>query len=415
MHLSKPVVLMQRWRFSYRCMASLASHYPINDTFYGLSEVQQQLRKTVFDFAQKEIAPRAAQIDKTDDFPEMRELWLKMGSLGLLGATADADFGGSGMGYFEHAIICEEIGRASGSVGLSYGAHANLCVNQINRSASEDQKRRYLPKLCSGEHVGAMAMSEAGSGSDALSMKLSAVLDGNSYVLNGTKYWITNGPHADVLLVYAKTEQAHKQGLSAFIVERNSPGFSSGHKLDKLGMRGSGTSELVFNDCRVSAENVVGGVNRGAAVLFSGLDLERLMIAAGALGIMQAACDVAFDYVHSRKQFGRPVGEFQLMQGKIADMYTKLNACRSYVYTAARAADDSGVSSKDCASVVLFVAECTTQVALQAIQCLGGNGYVNDYPTGRLLRDAKLFEIGAGTSEIRRLVVGRALNAEYKD
>ncbi|KAA0203375.1 hypothetical protein HAZT_HAZT011460 [Hyalella azteca] len=381
-----------------------------------LSFISIELRKSVFDFAQKELAPKAAQIDKDNEFPELKEFFQKMGSLGLLGATADPEYGGSGMGYFDHVLIMEELSRAAGGIALSYGAHSNLCVNQINRNGTEEQKRKYLPKLCSGEHIGALAMSEPGSGSDVVSMKLRAVKDGDSYILNGNKFWITNGPDADTLVVYAKTEpEKHQHGVSAFIIEKSFKGFSTAQKLDKVGMRGSNTSELIFEDCRVPAENMLGAVNKGVYVLFSGLDLERLVLAGGPLGIMQAACDVAFEYVHVRKQFGRPVGEFQLMQGKIADMYTSLNVCRSYLYTVARATDAGHCSSKDCAGVILYLAEQATQVALQAVQCLGGNGYINDYPTGRLLRDAKLYEIGAGTSEVRRLVIGRALNAEYKN
>ncbi|KAF2361781.1 Acyl-CoA oxidase/dehydrogenase central domain [Trinorchestia longiramus] len=399
------------------CLTSVrhGSYYPINDSFFGLSEEQQQLRKTVFDFAQKELAPKAAQIDKDNEFPEVKEFWKKMGSLGLLGPTADPEYGGSGMQYFDHVLIMEELSRAAGGIALSYGAHSNLCVNQINRNGTEEQKRKYLPKLCSGEHIGALAMSEPGSGSDVVSMKLKAVKDGDFYILNGNKFWITNGPDADTLVVYAKTEpEKHQHGVSAFIVEKGWAGFSTAQKLDKLGMRGSSTSELIFEDCMVPVENMLGEVNRGIYVLFSGLDLERLVLAAGPLGLMQAACDIAFEYVHTRKQFGQPIGEFQLMQGKIADMYVSLNACRSYLYTVARAVDAGYCSNKDCAGVILYLAEQATQVCLQALQCLGGNGYINDYATGRLVRDAKLYEIGAGTSEVRRLVIGRSLNTEYR-
>lgn len=327
------------------------------------------------------------------------------------------EYGGLGAGYLDHCIVNEELSRASAAIALSYGAHSNLCINQIYRNGSEEQKKKYLPKLISGEHVGSLAMSEAGSGSDVASMSLTAVRDGDHYILNGTKFWITNGALADVLFVYARTNplaDKPQHGISAFIVEKNTPGFSIGQQLDKLGMRGSPTAELVFEDCKIPAKNLVGELNKGMYVLMSGLDLERLVLAAGPVGIMQACCDVAFDYVHTRKQFGQPIGTFQLMQGKIADMYTTLNACRAYLYSTAKAVDQGHVLSKDCAGVILYCAEKATQMALDAIQCLGGNGYINDYPTGRLLRDAKLFEIGAGTSEIRRLIIGRTINQEYK-
>jgi len=391
------------------------SHYPIDDDVFGLTEEQQQLRKTVFDFAQKELAPFADEIDRENNFKQLREFWRKMGDLGLLGITADVEYGGSGMGYFDHCIVMEELTRAAAGIALSYGAHSNLCVNQINRNGTEEQKAKYLPKLCSGEHMGALAMSEPWSGSDVVSMKLRAVKDGDDYILNGSKFWITNGPDADTLVVYAKTEPSlAARGVTAFLVEKGMPGFSTSPKLDKLGMRGSNTCELVFEDCRVPAANQLGGYNKGIYVLFSGLDLERLVLAAGPLGLMQACCDVSFDYVHNRQQFEQPIGHFQLMQGKIADMYTTLSTSRFYLYGVARAADAGHVSGKDCAGVILALAESCTQMALQSIQCLGGNGYINDYSTGRLVRDAKLYEIGAGTSEVRRLVIGRALNKEYQ-
>ncbi|CAF0922444.1 unnamed protein product [Brachionus calyciflorus] len=338
-----------------------------------------------------------------------------MGELGLLGVTVSSEYGGSDLGYFEHCLIMEEISRASGAVALSYGAHTNLCINQINRNGNEEQKQKYLPKLISGDHIGALAMSESGAGSDVVSMKLKAEKKGDYYVLNGHKFWITNGPDADVLLVYAKTNHSSKpqHGISTFLIEKGMPGFKTMPKLDKLGMRGSNTCELVFEDCKVPVKNLVGQENKGVYVLMSGLDLERLVLAAGPLGLMQAACDISFEYAHLRKAFGQPIGQFQLLQGKMADMYTTLNASRAYLYNVAKAADKGIVSSKDCAGVILYLAEKATQVALDAIQILGGNGYINDYPTGRILRDAKLYEIGAGTSEIRRLIIGRSLNDEY--
>ena len=378
---------------------------------FGLGEDLDMLRDTVAAFAAKEIAPRAAEIDASNQFPA--DLWRKLGDLGLLGITVEPEYGGSGMGYLAHIVAMEEISRASASVGLSYGAHSNLCVNQIRLNGTEEQKRKYLPKLVSVEHVGALAMSEPGAGSDVVSMKLRAVQQGDHYVLNGNKMWITNGPDADTLVVYAKTDpNAGSRGITAFLIERGMPGFSTAQKLDKLGMRGSNTCELVFEDCKVPAENVLGRIGGGVRVLMSGLDYERAVLAAGPLGIMQACMDVVLPYVHERKQFGQPIGEFQLMQGKLADMYTTLNACKAYVYAVGRACDRGETSRKDAAGAILYAAEKATWMALEAIQCLGGNGYINDYPTGRLLRDAKLYEIGAGTSEVRRMLIGRELFAE---
>ncbi len=375
---------------------------------FDLGETADMLRDTVFAFSQEEIAPRAAEIDRTDQFP--MDLWEKMGGLGLLGITVEDEYGGSGLGYLEHCIAVEEISRASASVGLSYGAHSNLCVNQIRKNGSEAQKRRYLPKLISGQHVGALAMSEPGAGSDVVSMKLRAEKKGDRYVLNGTKMWITNGPDADVLVVYAKTDPAAgARGMTAFLIEKGFKGFSCAQKLDKLGMRGSHTGELVFEDCEVPEENVLGEVGRGVNVLMSGLDYERAVLAAGPLGIMQACMDVVMPYVHERKQFGQAIGEFQLVQGKIADMYVSMNAARAYVYAVAKACDRGQTTREDAAGAILYAAENATKMALDAIQLLGGNGYINDYPTGRLLRDAKLYEIGAGTSEIRRMLIGREL------
>jgi isovaleryl-CoA dehydrogenase len=378
---------------------------------FNLGEMADMLREQVHGFAQKEIAPIAADIDRNNEFP--RELWNKMGDMGLLGVTVGEQYGGAEMGYLEHVIAMEEISRASASVGLSYGAHSNLCVNQIRRNGTEEQRRKYLPKLISGEHVGALAMSEPGSGSDVVSMRLRAEDKGAHYVLNGNKMWITNGPDADVLVVYAKTDpDAGARGITAFLVEKEFPGFSTAQKLDKLGMRGSNTCELVFRNCEVPAENVLGQLNSGVNVLMSGLDYERVVLAGGPLGIMQACLDVVIPYVHERKQFDRPIGEFQLMQGKLADMYTTLNVCRAYVYAVAQACDRDETTRKDAAGAILYSAEKATQMALDAIQSLGGNGYINDYPTGRLLRDAKLYEIGAGTSEIRRMLIGRELFEE---
>ncbi|CAH0728934.1 unnamed protein product, partial [Brenthis ino] len=403
-----------------KCISNTAvrhmSHYPIDEHIFGLSSEQRQLRQLVFDFTQKELAPKAGEIDRENNFKELRDFWKKLGNLGLLGITASPDYGGTGGKYTDHCVIMEEISRGSGSIGLSYGAHSNLCINQINRNGNHEQKSKYLPKLCSGEHIGALAMSEPGAGSDVVSMKLRAEKKGDYYVLNGNKFWITNGPDADVLVVYAKTSQTNKpqHSISAFLIEKDYPGFSTAQKLDKLGMRGSNTGELVFEDCKVPASNLLGEENKGVYVLMSGLDLERLVLASGPVGLMQAAIDTSFEYAHTRKQFGKNIGEFQLLQGKMADMYTTLSACRSYLYNVAKACDEGHINSKDCAGVILYCAEKATQVALDAIQILGGNGYINDYPTGRLMRDAKLYEIGAGTSEVRRMLIGRALNSEYK-
>ena len=378
---------------------------------FDLGETADMLRDTVCAFAASEIAPRAAEIDRSNTFP--RDLWPRMGELGLHGITVEEEYGGSGLGYLEHCIAMEEVSRASASVGLSYGAHSNLCVNQIRRNGSEAQKRRYLPGLISGEHVGALAMSEPGAGSDVVSMRTRAERRGDRFVLNGTKMWITNGPVAETLVVYAKTDpEAGARGITAFLIEKGMKGFSTHQKLDKLGMRGSDTGELVFEDCEVPEENVLGTVGRGVNVLMSGLDYERAVLAAGPLGIMQAAMDVVMPYVHERKQFGQPIGEFQFVQGKVADMYVALNSCRAYVYAVAKACDRGETTREDAAGAILLAAEKATQVALDAIQLLGGNGYINDYPTGRLLRDAKLYEIGAGTSEIRRMLIGRELFAK---
>ena len=378
---------------------------------HSLGETIDLIRDTVRRFSNQEIAPRAEEIDRTDAFP--KDLWPRLGDLGLLGITVSEEYGGAGLGYLAHAVTMEEISRGSASVGLSYGAHSNLCVNQIFRNGNDDQKKRYLPKLINGEHVGALAMSEPEAGSDVVSMQLRAEKKGDRYVLNGSKMWITNGPEADTLVVYGKTDpEAGSHGITAFLVEKSFAGFQASPKLDKLGMRGSSTSELVFQDCEVPEENVLGEVGHGVRVLMSGLDFERLVLAGGPLGIIQSCLDVVLPYVHQREQFGQPIGEFQLIQAKMADMYTSLSACQSYVYAVARAADRGENSRKDSAGCLLFAAEQATQVALQAVQTLGGNGYINDFPTGRLLRDAKLYEIGAGTSEIRRMLIGRELFQE---
>lgn len=384
----------------------------INNDFptlnFNLGETADMLRDMTRNFSSDEIAPIAEQVDKDNEFP--RHLWPKLGELGLLGVTVPEEYGGAGMGYLEHCVAMEEISRASASVGLSYGAHSNLCVNQLRKNGSDAQKRKYLPKLLSGEHVGALAMSEPGAGSDVVSMKLRADKKSDRYVLNGNKMWITNGPCAETLVVYAKTDvDAGPKGITAFIVESNYSGFSTAQKLDKLGMRGSDTGELVFDNCEVPEENILGELNKGVRVLMSGLDYERSVLAAGSLGIMQAAMDVVIPYIHERKQFGQAIGSFQLMQGKMADMYTTMNATRAYVYAVAQACDRGETARKDAAGVILYASEKATWMALEAIQCLGGNGYVNEYPTGRLLRDAKLYEIGAGTSEIRRMLIGREL------
>jgi isovaleryl-CoA dehydrogenase len=378
---------------------------------FDLGETADQLRASVRGFTADEIAPLAADIDKSNEFP--RQLWTKLGDMGLHGITVEEEYGGAGLGYLEHVIAMEEVSRGSAAVGLSYGAHSNLCVNQLRRNGSEAQKRKYLPKLISGEHVGALAMSEPGAGSDVVSMKLRADRKGDRYVLNGTKFWITNGPCADLLVVYAKTDPAAgPRGITAFLIEKAFKGFSTAQKLDKLGMRGSDTGELIFGDCEVPEENVLGELGRGVNVLMSGLDYERAVLAAGPLGIMQAAMDVVIPYVHQRKQFDAPIGTFQLVQGKLADMYTTMNACKAYVYAVARACDRGETARKDAAGAILYASEKATQIALDAVQLLGGNGYINDYPTGRLLRDAKLYEIGAGTSEIRRWLIGRELFEE---
>jgi isovaleryl-CoA dehydrogenase len=386
-----------------------------SNTDYGLDfdlgEEIDMLRDSVRRFAEAEIAPRAAEIDRSNEFPN--DLWRKMGELGVLGLTVEEEYGGAGMGYVAHTVAMEEISRASASVGLSYGAHSNLCVNQIRRNGTEAQKRHYLPKLISGEHIGALAMSEPGAGSDVVSMRLKAEPKGDGYILNGTKFWITNGPDADVLVVYAKTNpEAHQRGITAFLIEKGMPGFSCAQKLDKLGMRGSNTGELVFDNVQVPASHILGRLDGGVGVLMSGLDYERVVLSGGPLGIMQACMDVVLPYIHDRKQFGQAIGEFQLMQGKIADMYTVMNAARAYVYAVAKACDKGRTTRKDAAGAILYSAEKATWMALEAIQTLGGNGYINDYPTGRLLRDAKLYEIGAGTSEIRRMLIGRELFRE---
>ena len=380
---------------------------------FGLGEDIDALRETVRKFAQEEIAPKSAEVDRSNDFP--MELWEMMGNLGLHGITISEEFGGVDMGYLAHCVAVEEISRANAAIGMSYGAHSNLCINQIYRWGNEQQKSKYLPKLISGEHIGSLAMSEPSAGSDVVSMKLKAEKRNDYYLLNGSKMWITNGPDADTLVVYAKTDiSAGPKGITAFLIEKDMQGFSTGKKLDKLGMRGSNTSELIFENCEVPYENVLGEEGKGVNVLMSGLDYERVVLAAGPVGIMAGAMDVVVPYIHEREQFGKPIGTFQLMQGKIADMYTTMNACRSYVYAVAKACDEGQTTRKDSAGCILYAAEKATQIALEAIQCLGGNGYINDYPTGRLLRDAKLYEIGAGTSEIRRMLIGRELFEETK-
>lgn len=375
---------------------------------FNLGETSDMLRDSVRSFSQDRIAPLAARIDKEDWFP--RELWPEMGALGLHGITVPEEDGGSGLTYLDHCVAMEEISRASGSIGLSYGAHSNLCVNQLRRWGNADQKRRYLPNLISGDHLGALAMSEPNAGSDVVSMRLRADKRGDSYVLNGSKFWITNGPQAETLIVYAKTDpDAGSKGITAFLIEKTFKGFSVAQKLDKLGMRGSETGELVFENCEVPEENVLGEVNKGVRVLMSGLDYERAVLAAGALGLMQACLDIVIPYLHDRKQFGQPIGTFQIMQAKLADMYVTMNACKAYVYSVAQACDRGETTREDSAGAILYAGEKATWMALEAIQCLGGNGYINDYPTGRILRDAKLYEIGAGTSEIRRMLIGREL------
>lgn len=378
---------------------------------FDLGETVDLLRDTVRSFSDDEIAPRANLIEQNNDFP--KDLWTKLGDIGVLGITVEEEYGGAGMGYLEHVVALEEISRASAAVGLSYSAHSNLCVNQLRLNGNEEQKKKFLPELISGEKVGALAMSETGAGSDVVGMKTIATKNGDRFILNGSKMWITNGPNADTLVVYAKTDPgAVKHGITAFIIEKGMKGFSTSSKLDKMGMRGSNTCELIFNDCEVPEANILGSLNGGVKVLMSGLDYERAVLAAGPIGIMQACMDVVLPYVHDRKQFGQPIGEFQLMQGKLADMYVTMNASKSYVYSVAKACDRGEVTRKDAAGAILYAAERASWMASEAIQCLGGNGYINDYPTGRLLRDAKLYEIGAGTSEIRRMLIGRELFKE---
>lgn len=391
--------------------------YAVQDDVYGLTDEQKQLRKSIFQFVQKELAPKAADIDRTNEFVEMREFWQKCGKFGLMGMTAPAKYGGTEASYFDHCIVMEEMTRVSAAIALSYGAHSNLCINQIVRHGTEKQMQKYLPKLCTGELIGALAMSEHQAGSDVISMTTRADRKGDAYILNGSKFWITNGPCADVIIVYAKTNLSSvkpQHGITAFIVEKGMKGFSASPKLDKLGMRGSDTGELVFDNCEVPVENVLGKEGKGAYVLMTGLDVERGLGASACVGIQQACCDVAFKYAHEREAFGDKIGHFQMIQAKMADMCTRLNTSRSYLYNIVRAIDKGIVIPRDCAAVILHAAESATRSALDAIQILGGNGYVNDYPVGRFLRDAKLFEIGAGTSEIRRLVIGRSINAEYK-
>lgn len=410
---------LSRRMLTFSCFSSvrhLGNHYPIQDELYGLDADARQLREAVFQMTQKRLAPRAATIDKTNSFPQIREFWRECGEMGLLGITASEKYGGTGGTYLQHCIVMEEISRASASVGLSYGAHSNLCVNQINRYASEEQKTKYLPKLCSGEHIGALAMSEHNAGSDVVSMKTTALKKDDTYILNGSKFWITNGPEADVVVVYAKTDPTSSKpqhAISAFLIEKGTAGFSTSGKLDKLGMRGSDTCELVFQDCVVSESNLMGPLNKGVKVLMSGLDIERLVLSAGPVGIMQACCDIAYKYVHERHAFGVQIGTFQMVQAKLAEMYVRMNTSRAYLYCIASALDRGHLASKDCAAVILYTAEMATKCALDAIQLLGGNGYINDYSTGRLLRDAKLYEIGAGTTEVRKMVIGRSLNKEY--
>jgi len=389
---------------------------PVDDRLMGLSDDLIELRDMVRKFLEKELEPVANEIDQADNFPGLRDFWVKCGELGLHGITAPEEYGGTNMGYFAHTLVMEEMSRIAGGIALSYGAHSNLCINQIVRNGNEAQKEKYLPKLISGEHLGCLAMSEPGAGSDVMSMKIRADRDGDNYILNGSKMWITNGPGADTMIIYAKTDTKCKpsHGVTAFLVDGNSPGFSVAQRLDKLGMRASPTGELVFEDVVVPKENILGGEGKGAYVLMSGLNLERLVLSGGPVGLMQAACDTAFTYAHDRKQFDQPIGHFQLIQGKMADMYTRLSASRAYLYNCARAADEDHFNNADCAGVILYTAEQATQVCLDAIQILGGNGYINDYPTGRYLRDAKLYEIGAGTSEVRRLIIGRHFNEMFK-
>jgi isovaleryl-CoA dehydrogenase len=400
-------------RYDGALFSSRTVMIPNHGLNFGLGETADMIRHTARSFSQDKIAPRAAEIDRTNEFP--RDLWPQMGALGLHGITVSEDDGGTGLGYLEHCVALEEVSRASASVGLSYGAHSNLCINQLHRHGSAQQKRQYLPKLLSGDHVGALAMSEPDAGSDVVSMKTRADKKGDRFILNGAKMWITNGPAAETVIIYAKTDAtAGARGITAFVIEKGMKGFSASPKLDKLGMRGSDTAELVFVDCEVPEDNVLGGIGEGVHVLMSGLDYERVVLAAGPLGIMQACMDLVLPYVHERRQFGQPIGSFQLVQGKIADMYTAMNACKAYVYAVARACDRGETTREDAAGAILIAAEKATQCALDAVQLLGGNGYINDYPTGRLLRDAKLYEIGAGTSEIRRMLIGRELFEKWR-